>query len=73
VNSAYVGKATFAEYVPLTLEQVSIPLADVAQFSVSRYNSSGTATFVGVGLTIVTVVAVTAAIVADNIRTGLLH
>jgi hypothetical protein len=63
LNGAYVGKGTFEGYVPLTVDRASIPLSDVAQTSVSRYNAVKTWIWVGaIGATI----AVTAAILANN-------
>jgi hypothetical protein len=70
VSGAYVGKATFLDYGPLVMEQVSIPLSDVAEISVSRVNSGGTRTLIILGLS-VAVIAATAAFVADRVRLGL--
>jgi hypothetical protein len=68
VNGAYVGKATFTEYMPLVEEPVSIPLSNVAEISVSRLNTVKTLTWVGAIVAIAATAAVTAAIIADNFR-----
>ncbi len=68
VNGAYVGNATFAKHGPVIVNHVAIPLSDVAQISVSRYNAVKTWIWVGaIGATI----AATVAILRNNPSSGL--
>ena len=53
VEAKFVGKAKFTGVTPMRAEQVSIPLSDVEEISVSELNSGGTAVAILLGVVIV--------------------
>jgi hypothetical protein len=60
VNGAYVGKGRFAGHVPLVKEQLSIPLSDVSEISVSELSNERTLGLVFGGVAIIGVAAIVA-------------